>query len=161
VTSSTLQDQLPHQGATDERRAVFLVSPFEEDHIFVGQVFEGVIWRVSGVSSCAQAREFLPVWHSAVVICDWELPDGDWKEILKALVVLPCPPPLVVTSRLMDERLWGEVLHLGGHDVLAKPLDKREVLWAVNSAWEQCHRRMEPITRVKAVSRGHDAVTLC
>ncbi|MBL8290879.1 MAG: response regulator [Bryobacterales bacterium] len=144
-----MEKQLQHQRATDERSAVFLISPFKEDHIFVARIFDGVTWRVSGVSSCAEALEILPAWRSAVVICDSELPDGDWKEILEALVLLPCPPPMVVTSRLADERLWGEVLHLGGYDVLAKPLDKREVLWAVNSAWQQCYRRMEPITRAK------------
>jgi len=141
--------QLQHQGATDEPNAVFVISPFEQDHVFIGQVFEGATWRVSGVSSCGEALEILPVWRSAVVVCDGELPDGDWKDILEALVLLPYPPPLVVTARLADERLWGEVLHLGGYDVLAKPLDKKEVLWVVNSAWQQWDRRREPITRVK------------
>lgn len=149
MTSPTILQQLQHQGVTDERNAVFVISPFEQDHIFIGQVLEGATWRVSGVSSCGEALEILPVWRPAVVICDGELPDGDWKEILEALVLLPHSPPLVVTSRLADERLWAEVLHLGGSDVLAKPLDKKEVLWAVNSAWQQWDRRREPITPVK------------
>ena len=133
----------------EQRNAVLVISPFEEDHIFVGQVFGDSTWRVWGFYRCREALEHLPAKRTAVVICDSELPDGNWREILEALGLLPHPPPLVVTSRLADERLWGEVLHLGGYDVLAKPFDEREVLWVVNSAWQQWDRRREPATRAK------------
>ena len=42
---------------------------------------------------------------------------------------------LIVTDRLADERLWAEVLNLGGYDLLLKPFDPEEVLRVVNSAW--------------------------
>lgn len=158
MTSSTLEDRHQQQGETQQRNVVFVISPFEEDHSFLSHVFEGSTWMPSGAFLCRDALEVLPAERTAVVICDSELPDGDWKEILEALVLQPHPPPLVVTSRLADERLWAEVLHLDGSDVLAKPLDRREVLWAVNSAWQQWdhHRRREPITRVRqaAASTG-------
>jgi hypothetical protein len=41
---------------------------------------------------------------------------------------------LVVASRLADERLWAEVLNLGGHDVLAMPFDAHEVRRVMESA---------------------------
>ena len=141
MTSPTLEDRLQLPGEAQQRNAVFVISPFEEDHSFLGQVFEGSAWMASGVFLCRDALELLPAKRTAVVICDSELPDGDWREILEALVSHPNPPPLVVTSRLADERLWAEVLHLGGSDVLAKPLDKREVPSAVNSAWKQPARQ--------------------
>jgi FixJ family two-component response regulator len=50
------------------------------------------------------------------------------------LCALDTPPPLIVTSRHADNRLWGEVLNLGGFDVLAKPLDEDEVRRVVESA---------------------------
>ncbi len=40
-----------------------------------------------------------------------------------------------MTDRLADERLWSEVLNLGGYDVLLKPFEPGEVLRVVNSAW--------------------------
>lgn len=149
MTSPTTEQQPQHRGATQERNAVLVISSFERDHIFVGQVLEGATWRVAGVSSLSEALEVLPVWRWAVVVCDWEFPDGDWKSVLEALLLPPHPAPLVVTSRLADRHLWGEVLHFGGHDVLAKPLEERAVLWAVNSAWQRWDRRSEPITRAK------------
>jgi hypothetical protein len=41
----------------------------------------------------------------------------------------------VVASRHADENLWGEVLNLGGYDVLIKPFDCSEVTRVVGMAW--------------------------
>jgi Protein of unknown function (DUF2934) len=49
------------------------------------------------------------------------------------------PPPLIVADCLADERLWAEVLNLGGYDLLAKPFDANGVLQVVSAAcrrWE-------------------------
>jgi hypothetical protein len=42
---------------------------------------------------------------------------------------------MIVTSRLADERLWAEVLNLGGYHLLAKPFDASEVVRVVGTAW--------------------------
>lgn len=78
-----------------------------------------------------------------MAICESELPDGTWQNVLSELDRMPCPPLLVVTSRLADERLWSEVLNLGGYNVLAKPLDMREVFHVVGLAWLFWKRRWE------------------
>ena len=147
MTVSTYEDQLRHQSGTDPENVVFVISSFEDDHFLVRQVFEGSSWRVLGFNRCRAALGLLSAQRPAVVMCDSELPDGNWKEILGAVVLLPNPPPLVVTCRLADERLWEEVLHLGGYDLLDKPLKKRAVFQAVKSAWRQWDRQREPITR--------------
>ena len=54
-------------------------------------------------------------------------------------------PRLIVFSRQVDDRLWAEVLNLGGFDVLATPFRKEELMFAIGSAWldwqsEQTHR---------------------
>lgn len=76
-----------------------------------------------------------------VVICERDLPDGDWKVILSAVKRLEKAPLLIVCSRLADEFLWAEVLNLGGWDVLAKPFDAREVTWSVGLAVQEWQRR--------------------
>jgi DNA-binding response OmpR family regulator len=75
-----------------------------------------------------------------VVIVERDLPDGSWRTLHNRLIQMPFPPTLVVTSRLADERLWVEVVNLGGFDVLAQPFYAREVLRSVNSAcsrWDE------------------------
>jgi DNA-binding response OmpR family regulator len=47
------------------------------------------------------------------------------------------PPALIVADHLADERLWVEVLNLGAHDLLAKPFDVKEVLYAVSTAFQR------------------------
>lgn len=62
-----------------------------------------------------------------MIVCDRRLTDGSWRDLLVSIAKLHDPPPLIVTARHADERLWAEVLNLGGYDVLAKPLDALEV----------------------------------
>ncbi len=56
-----------------------------------------------------------------------------WKTILSDICI-PAGVPMIVTSWTADDRLWSEVLHHGGYDVLAQPFDANEVTRAVNSA---------------------------
>jgi DNA-binding response OmpR family regulator len=44
---------------------------------------------------------------------------------------------MVVASRLADERLWAEVLNLGGYDLLVKPFNSIEVIRSMSLAWQR------------------------
>ncbi|MEK7408052.1 MAG: hypothetical protein AAB225_23520 [Acidobacteriota bacterium] len=127
---------------------VFSVSPFEEDRIRLDQVFAGSGWKARGVRTCREALTLLRKNAAPVVICERDLPDGNWKDIWDALTLLTDPPALIVTSRLADEYLWAEVLNLGGWDVLAKPLDEKEVVRAVDSARRHWNGQRERARRV-------------
>jgi DNA-binding NarL/FixJ family response regulator len=69
-----------------------------------------------------------------VVICERELPDGCWRDVMAQADALPRPPRIIVTSLFADESLWGEVLNLGGYDVLRKPFALDEVIRSVSLA---------------------------
>jgi DNA-binding response OmpR family regulator len=110
---------------------VLAISPFEEDHIFLNHVFSHSNWRMCRVQSAADALDLLREKTFPVALCD----GGDWKDLLAGLQWLANPPVLVVASRLADEHLWGEVLNLGGYDVLSKPFDRLEVVRVISLAW--------------------------
>jgi DNA-binding response OmpR family regulator len=76
-----------------------------------------------------------------VVLSERRFPDGDWGSLLEALNELPRPPRLIVTCRLADERLWAEVLNLGGFDVIASPFHPREVLHVIGHAADSWRRQ--------------------
>ena len=76
-----------------------------------------------GVSTCREALTYLGDNDTAVLICERDLPDGDWKFVLNGFDSLPMPPNLIVTARLANDELWAEVLNLGGYNVLAQPFD--------------------------------------
>jgi DNA-binding NtrC family response regulator len=69
-----------------------------------------------------------------VVISDQRLADGDWRDLLSDLQKEREGLPLIVSSRLADDRLWAEVLNLGGYDLLMKPFSATEVARVVRMA---------------------------
>jgi|SRR5580658_1427293 FixJ family two-component response regulator len=75
------------------------------------------------------------------VIVDCPPRNDFWKQILID-VCQPAGIPLIVTSRVADERLWSEVLNFGGFDILVQPLDSHEVARIAKSAlrWTQAKR---------------------
>ncbi len=115
------------------------VSSRREDHVFLKQVFRDTNWWLCEGHTYRDSLMILCHDRMPVVICESCLPDGNWKDILSQVAVLPDAPRLIVTSREPDDRLWGEVLNMGGHDVLTTPFDKNELIRAVNGAcqsWE-------------------------
>ena len=120
---------------------VLTVSSLDEDHICLRRILGGSTRIAQQVQTCRQALASIRAGNISVLICETDLPDGSWKDVLSGLAAETAPPPLIVASRLADERLWAEVLNLGGYDVLSKPFLAGEVLWAVESA----HRRRKQV----------------
>jgi len=130
----------------DECLTILSISPFEEDHARL----QGIVGRVSkfvAAQSFSTAKRLLVSQNVFLVICERDSPPTTWIECLDYIHSLPTPPFLIVTSRLADERLWAEVLNLGGWDVLAKPFDAREVLRTVRSTMERYRYSGEVIAK--------------
>ena len=60
---------------------------------------------------------------ASVVLCDDELPDGNWRPIVDKAG----DRPVLVFSRFADESLWCDVLDSGAYDLLLMPFNKEEV----------------------------------
>jgi CheY-like chemotaxis protein len=88
-------------------------------------------------ANCSEAVAVMQQRSPAVVICDDSLPDGSWRDVLDTAAALREPPAVVVTSRLANERLWAEVLNLGGYDLLARPLELTELRRSLSGARQQ------------------------
>jgi DNA-binding response OmpR family regulator len=122
---------------------VLLISPFDEDHQHLAGILKNSNWQQHGVRLQREAYDFLRENITPVVICESELPDGTWQDVLSQLGCMQSPPMLVVTSRIADDRLWSEVLNLGGYNVLAKPLNVKEVFHVADMAWMAWKQRWE------------------
>ena len=73
----------------------------------------------------------------AIILCADVLLDGSWRRLLDSV-----ESSLIVVSRLADESLWAEALHLGACDLLSNPFTSTELEWAVDSArlaWARDH----------------------
>jgi DNA-binding response OmpR family regulator len=126
---------------------VLLIGFQPQDEVSLRQIFEQFNWLLHGVPRCGEALTYLSENDTAVVICERDLPDGDWRLVLTGFRSLPMPPNLIVTSFLANDELWAEVLNLGGYDVLAQPFDTQEVYRTVFLAWqERKWRRLQTAT---------------
>jgi DNA-binding response OmpR family regulator len=106
---------------------VLSVSPNLEDHAILRRILHGLPWEVSAVANCKEAIGRLSREPVSLIFCESVLEDGTWKNILGYIRKDAHAPLLIVTSRVADDFLWAEVLNLGGYDVLAKPLNPKEV----------------------------------
>ena len=116
-----------------------VISPSEDDHSYLRNVFESLRRRLYSARSCGDGLRLLEVRGIDLVICDRELPGGTWEDVLAAAARLAVAPPVIVAAHHPDERFWLEVLERGGCDVLAKPFRAREVVPALSLAG-QCWR---------------------
>jgi DNA-binding NtrC family response regulator len=114
--------------------AILAVSPFEQDKRLIQTMVRGSRTSVLTADRLSEAIPLLRRRRISLVICERDLPDGDWREMLGQMNDLVPAARLVVASRLADERLWAEVLNLGGYDVLAKPFSAEEVTHVIESA---------------------------
>ncbi len=114
---------------------VLLISQLPEDHLLLRGIFSHSKWQIYSASSWEEAQFFLESHPMPVVLCEAELVDCNWRDVLAGLSGRPDPPALIVTSHVADEYLWAEVLNLGGYDVLMKPFDQTEVFRVISLAW--------------------------
>ena len=115
--------------------SVLLIGPLDSRRRALRSILTAPQWEVREASTYAEALGILDDRHIGVTICDTEAPDGNWQALLRNLQHRPHPPNLIISSRLADERLWAEVLNLGGYDVLVQPFDRSEVLRVAGMAW--------------------------
>lgn len=133
---------------------VLLVSARPEECCSLCRIIESHSrWSVHSVSSCQQALEYLRSHPLGVVIADEKLPDGDWRLLLAETANLPFRPNLIVSTDRSDDRLWSEVLNLGGYDMLMTPFEADEVFEVGTVAWQSWWNRVELSSMRKCAQR--------
>jgi DNA-binding NtrC family response regulator len=115
---------------------VLLISSVPESIAALERIFRLCNWRLEKAPNCREAITFARRTGTPVIICERDLQDGGWKDVLRDLDSLPSRSSLIVTSRLADSALWAEVLNLGAYDVLAQPFDPDEIYRVVLLAWD-------------------------
>ena len=142
----------------DERVEVLSVSPHEDAHAWLRSIFQQSNWTLYEAFGCREALALARKYDIHVIICERNMPDGDWRTLLNQVKLLPSRPRLILFSRTADWQLLGEVLELGGFDVLSTPFNAKEVLVVAFLAWHSSLNEVERRAADKAVrpaGRGH------
>ena len=119
--------------------SILSISTAFEDHQVLREILKDSGWRITQARTCREGLARLSRRHMPLVICESNLPDGTWRDMVHRIHALAPPPVLIVTSRLADDHLWAEVLNLGGYNVLAKPFRESEVKFMISSVWRSKH----------------------
>jgi DNA-binding NtrC family response regulator len=126
-----------------ERTMVLAVSGNHEELEQLQRLFTESSWMLQALGTLADAKRWLGQNPAPVVLCASQLPDGDWKDMLQVTAQIDPSPNLVVASRLADNRLWAEVLNLGGYDVLPLPTNAAEMFRTLSGAWRNWKARSD------------------
>lgn len=125
---------------------VLLVSPIEEDQRDLRTILSDWHVAIESVGTMEDALHYLLRGSTPLILCERDLPDGNWKLLFQKTERLPRPPRFIVSARLADDRLWVEVLNWGGQDVLRTPFVTGEVRHAVRCAWDAWQQMWVPMT---------------
>jgi DNA-binding response OmpR family regulator len=117
------------------------------DYALLQEICEKSGWGLCRARNRRDTARILQTGRVEVVISDRDLPQGNWRDLLRDLSNVQHPPALVVTSRMADEALWAEVLNMGGYDVLAQPLDSEEVTRVIGAALRRMGNEREHESR--------------
>src|SRR5258708_22933700 len=129
------------------RRRILSVSPVPEDHLTLHRILAEMHWELAAADTFQEAVMHVSLNDTAIILCERDLPDGTWQDMLSHLAGRAEGSLLIVTSGLADEHLWAEVLNLGGYDVLAKPFCDREVQHVLTCAFA---RKDTPVRTARA-----------
>ncbi len=141
-----LQEQRDHtppacaSSALAHPATILHVSTSLYDHQSLEMILRHTGWKLHTVPTLGAALRHLRAEALPVVISECELPDGNWHMLVEGVGGFPAPPRVIVLSRLADERIWAEVLHLGAFDLISHPLDLQEVRHVITHAWGSWHR---------------------
>ena len=128
---------------------VLLVARAGNTRAMFAQTFESSKWCLEWAATPAEALMRLRDRPMAVLIFEDndpptpELENEPWLQLLEETRNLVHPPKVIIASRQADDRMWAEVLHQGGYDVLPLPLESGEVVRTVSMAWLEWRHELD------------------
>lgn len=141
-----------------QNATVLAILPAREDRLSLSVAFAGSGWMLVFTGSLGEGLAVLQSILVGAVLCDIHLPGGHtWRDLISEMRKMGDPPPLIVTDRLADDRLWIEALNLGVYDLLAKPFGSGEALRTITTACRRHENRPRLVPSRKRPEAHPDA----
>lgn len=121
---------------SQQDQEALLCAPDADDGGLVSTVLEGMGIVVVSARSHGAALELANTRCFALILLDLDC-DPSWKATLEALRDHAPDTPVVVFSRLPDERMWIDALEAGAFDLACKPFSTADLLWILENACKQ------------------------
>ena len=152
------------RGTPDPEVKVLSISPTESDAVALRRILSHTAWSLEEARTLAEALGKLAENPAPVILCNYRLADGSWRDVLAETSKLPHRPQLIVASPLPEDKLWMEVLDSGAYDLVVKPFKADDVFRIISLAWlhwkQQRKQRARPAhaTEIRE-GRGQPAFT--
>ena len=141
---------MPVPFGSENRVSVLAIGQSKEYRTSLLDIFSRSKWNIQFAQSLREAQPFLYADRIAVVLCEHQLGEGTWVDVLNEIALSGRKPRLIVAASNADESLWAEVLNLGGYDVLEMPFQPQEVIRVLSLAW--LHWRKQPVMQTMALT---------
>lgn len=94
-------------------------------------------WTVEGAASYEEARERLDLHSIDLILCESDLGDGEWRDLLSAVRSRKMATPVFVVSSHMTVESAAQAARDGAEAVLVKGSDPSEWLFPIECAMER------------------------
>ena len=94
--------------------------------------------------TCGEAWNIANRLQAPVVLCERDLPGMAWQDMVRILAAAAPHPCVILTSQVVDDYVWREIVTRGGYDVLARPLRGDDAVRAIRLAvtyWKSAVRK--------------------
>jgi DNA-binding NtrC family response regulator len=119
----------------DEPLRLLALTPEPEEWQALQRIADAEGWSMFWARTCGGARQLIERHSIPIVICDRNLPGGDWRTIVSDLATLVPLVCVLLASDVADDYLWREVVQNRGFELLTKPFDPDKVVRMVRFAW--------------------------
>ena len=126
------------------------ISAQEADLAKLERIFAQLNWPLRKVQSFREAMRALCSYRAPIIVCDRQLPDGNWKDLLSLIAPFPDDPRLIVMAASGQEALRAEVLLMGGYGVVSKQAGDEELVRLLCAAAPKPPARQSSGLRVAA-----------
>jgi DNA-binding NtrC family response regulator len=94
----------------------------DHDRARLSEIASQEYLEVHFADTCSDAWNAINKLQSPVVLCERDLPYIEWQDAVRILASALSHPCVILTSPVVDDYVWREIVSRGGYDVLATPL---------------------------------------
>lgn len=124
-----------HNRQNREPVSILALMPDNSDRTAILQISERARWKLLVGDTLESAIDLLSNQEFAVILCDRDLPDLDWRDAIGTLAAKAPAASVILSSSVNDDYLWQEVIQCGGYDVLTKPFQEERVVKTISFAF--------------------------
>jgi DNA-binding NtrC family response regulator len=127
-------------GRISLKPVVVVISRNDDTRAALRRIFREIDWSIRERRSVASFGESVPPAWSGLVLTDYTLGDGTWRDVAEAAEAHSPNTRVIVMSRVADDYMWAEVLNCGAFDLISQqPVDRAEVVRTAAAALRHMH----------------------